>query len=211
MDTLECIETRRSIRKYLDLPVEFEKLGNVLNAGRLAPSAGNLQDWKFVLVTEHDLRRQLANASSQQYWMEQAPVHIVVCSQPSKTERSYGLRGQELYSVQNAAAASQNMLLAAHDQGLGACWVGAFDEAMVRSALQMSEGARPLAIITLGYADEDPQPPTKFSVDNVTYIERWGNRIKDFAAFVGYYSQHVAKAAIAGKEALQNFLDKWSK
>jgi nitroreductase len=211
METLECIESRRSIRKFLDVPVEFEKVGNILNAGRVAPSAGNLQDWKFILVTEHDLRKQLAEACTQQYWMEHAPIHIVVCSQPAKTERSYGKRGQEIYSVQNAAAATQNMLLAAHDQGLGACWVSAFDEAKVQHILAMPEGARPLAIIPIGYPDEEPQPPAKYAVDNVTYIERWGNRIKDFAAFVGYYSQHVTKAAMVGKEALQKFLEKWSK
>ena len=211
METLDCIESRRSIRKFLDIPVEFEKIGNILNAGRLAPSAGNVQDWKFVLVTEADLRKQLAEACMQQYWMEKAPVHIVVCSQPVKSERMYGKSGQELYSIQNASAAAQNMLLAAHDQGLGSCWIGAFQEAMVRRTLSMSEDARPLAIIPIGYPDEEPQVPNKLTVDNVTYIERWGNRIKDFAAYLGYYSQHVAHAAIAGREAMQKFIDKWSK
>ena len=211
METLDCIESRRSVRKFLDVPVEFEKIGNILNAGRMAPSAGNVQDWKFILVTEHDLRKQIAEACTQQYWMEKAPVHIVICSQQLKSEKMYGKRGQELYSVQNAAAAAQNMLLAAHDQGLGACWVGAFQDSMVRRALSMSEEARPLAIITLGYADEEPAVPLKFTVDNITYIERWGNRIKDFAAYVGYYSQHVAHGAIATREAIQKFLNKWSK
>lgn len=211
METLDCIESRRSIRKYLDIPIEFEKVGNILNAGRLAPSAGNLQDWKFILVTERDLRKQLAEACQQQLWMETAPVHIVVCSQPVKTERMYGKRGQELYSIQNCAAAVQSMLLAAHDQGVGACWVGAFEDHMVRRILSMPDSARPMAIITLGYPDEEPPVPHKYTVDNVTYIERWGNRIKDFAAFVGYYSQHVAKAAIAGREMLQRFIERWSK
>jgi len=211
MDTLECIESRRSIRKYLDTPIEFEKIGNILNAGRLAPSAGNVQDWKFVLVTEKDLRKQLAEACMQQFWMDKAPVHIVVCSQEVKTERMYGKRGMELYAIQNCAAAAQNMLLAAHDQGLGACWVSAFEDHMVRRVLQMPDSVRPMAVITLGYPDEEPAQPPKYTTENVTYIERWGNRIKDFAAYVGYYSQNVAKAAIAGQEALQDFLRKWSK
>jgi nitroreductase len=211
METLECIESRRSVRKYLDLPVEFEKIGNILNAGRLAPSAGNVQDWKFILVTEHDLRKQLAEASMQQYWMEGAPVHIVVCSQPAKSDRMYGKRGHELYTIQNASAAAQNMLLAAHDQGLGACWVGAFSDTMVKRILSISEGAKPLAIITIGYADEEPKHQSKYTVDNITYIERWGNRIKDFAAYVGYYSQHVAHGAVAAKSAMKKFLDKWNK
>jgi nitroreductase len=211
METLECIESRRTIRKFLDVPVEFEKIGNILNAGRLAPSAGNTQDWKFILVTEPELRKQLAEACMQQYWMEKAPVHIVVGTSPSVTERLYGKRGVELFAIQNCAAAAMSMLLAAHDQGLGAAWVGAFSEAHVRRILSMPDSAKPMVIIPIGYPDEDPQRPAKYTIDQTTYIERWGNRIKDLAAYLGYYSQHVAHAAIAGKAALKRFLEKWSK
>ncbi|MEM4246867.1 MAG: nitroreductase family protein [Candidatus Woesearchaeota archaeon] len=211
METLECIESRRSCRLYLDIPVEFEKIGNILNAGRVAPSAGNLQDWKFVLVTEEGLRKELAEAAMKQYWMEKAPVHIVICSSPEKEERQYGKRGKELYMIQNCANAAMSMLLAAHDQGLGACWVGAFEEGMVRKALQMPDSVKPMAIITIGYPDEEPAKTPKFAIDNVTFVERWGNRIKDFAAFVGYYSTHVAKTAKYAKEAIARFLEKWSK
>ncbi len=211
MDTLKCIESRRSIRKYLDRPVEFEKVGNILNAGRLAPSAGNVQDWKFILVIEHDLRKQIAEACMQQYWMETAPVHIVVCGQPVKTERMYGKRGEELYSIQNAAAAAENMLLAATDQGLGSCWISAFQESMLRRALAIDDDARPMGLITLGYADEMPSTPLKQTLETVTFIERWESRIKDFAAYIGYYSQHVAKAAGAGRAAVQRWIENWSK
>ncbi len=211
METLECIESRRSCRLYLDIPVEFEKIGNVLNAGRVAPSSGNLQDWRFVLVTEESLRKQLAEACQKQYWMEKAPVHIVVCSTPEKEKTMYGKRGEELYTIQNASNAGMSMLLAAHDQGLGACWVGAFEEGMVRRALQMPDSARPVAVITLGYSDEEPARTPKLAIDNVTFVERWGNKIKDFAAFVGYYSTHVAKTTAYAKEAIGRFLEKWSK
>lgn len=211
METQECIESRRSCRLYLDIPVEFEKLGNILNAGRVAPSAGNLQDWRFVLVTEEGMRKQLAEASMKQYWMEKAPVHIVVVSTPEKDERMYGKRGMELYTLQNCAAAAMSMLLSAHDQGLGSCWVGAFEEGMVRRALQMPDNAKPVAIITIGYPDEEPARTPKFAIDNVTFVERWGSRIKDFAAFVGYYSSHVAKTTAYAQEAIGRFLEKWSK
>jgi len=211
METQECIESRRSCRLYLDIPVEFEKLGNILNAGRVAPSAGNLQDWRFVLVTEEVMRKQLAEASMKQYWMEKAPVHIVVVSTPEKDERMYGKRGMELYTLQNCAAAAMSMLLSAHDQGLGSCWVGAFEEGMVRRALQMPDNAKPVAIITIGYPDEEPARTPKFAIDNVTFVERWGSRIKDFAAFVGYYSSHVAKTTAYAQEAIGRFLEKWSK
>jgi len=208
MDTLECIESRRSIRKYQDKPIEFEKIGLILNAGRLAPSAGNVQDTKFILVTEADLRKQLTDACLQQDWMIDAPIFIVVCSQKLRTESMYGERGENLYSLQNAAAATENMLLAAHDQELGACWVGAFVEDKVKSILGMDPTSRPLAIITVGYADEVPPAPSKSSVENLTYIERWGNRIKDFASFIGYYSQNVTKAAVASKEAVKRLIER---
>jgi nitroreductase len=211
MDALECIESRRSVRKFRDAPVEFEKVGNVLNAGRFAPSAGNLQDWKFILVTEPDLRKQIAEACERQFWMEIAPVHIVICNQPAKTERMYGKRGQEVYSIANCAAVAQNMLLAAHAQGLGACWVGAFEEHMIRRALQMPDSARPLAVIPLGYPEEEPRTPSKYALQEVTYIERWGTRIKDLATYYGYYSQHVAQAVKLGREKLHKFLEKWSR
>ncbi|MEM2916338.1 MAG: nitroreductase family protein [Candidatus Woesearchaeota archaeon] len=211
METLECIESRRSCRLYLDIPVEFEKIGNILNAGRVAPSAGNLQDWRFVLVTEEALRKQLAEAAMKQYWMEKAPVHIVICSVPESDERMYGKRGKELYTIQNCANAALSMLIAAHDQGLGACWVGAFEEGMVRRALQMPDSVRPMAIITIGYPDEEPARTKKNSLEAVVFIERWGNKIKDFAAFVGYYSTHVAKTAKYAKEAIARFLEKWSR
>jgi hypothetical protein len=74
----------------------------------------------------------------------------------------------------------------------------------------MPEDARPLAVITIGYANEHPPRPLKYTLDNITYIERWGTRIKDFAAYLGYY-QHASKLAEVGKDVLQKFLEKWSK
>ena len=208
MDTLECIRTRRSIRKYADTPVEFEKLGSVLEAGRCAPSAGNLQDWKFILVTELSTRKQIAEACLQQYWMESAPIHIVICSQPEKSERFYGERGRKLYSIQNAAAAAQNMLLAAQDQGLGSCWVSAFADDMLRRALNIPGTVTPYVVITIGYADETPATPPKFPIENVVFIEKWGNRLRDIAAFMEHYAEHVVRATKAGKEFVQKAMEK---
>jgi len=208
MDTLECMRTRRSIRKYLDEPVEFEKVGEILDAGRNAPSAGNVQDWKFILVTEPAARKEIAEACLQQYWMETAPVYVVICSQPEKSERFYGERGKRLYSIQNAAAAAENMLIAAHDQGLGSCWVSAFADDMLRRALNIPDSVVPYAVITIGYADETPAMPPKFPIENVVFIEKWGNRLRDVAAFMEHYAEHVVKAAKAGKEFVQKAIEK---
>ena len=110
---LKLIATRRSIRKYKDIPVEWTKMVDILEAGRCAPSCGNLQNWKFIVVTEPEAKHKVAEACVKQYWMEQAPVLIVICSNPDKAEKHYGVRGEKLYSVQNGAAAAMNMILAA--------------------------------------------------------------------------------------------------
>ncbi|MFC1800423.1 nitroreductase family protein [Nanoarchaeota archaeon] len=125
MDTWECIKTRRSIRKYKPVPVPRALVAKVVDAGRFAPSSGNLQNWKFIVVTDEGLKKAIAEACLEQYWMEKASVHIVMVAEPDKAKRFYGKRGM-LYTTQNIAAATENMLLCAHSIGLGACWVGAF-------------------------------------------------------------------------------------
>ncbi len=211
MDVFECITTRRSIRKYKELPVAWDKVGQILEAGRAAPSSGNIQNWKFIAVLDKDLREGIAEASFQQYWMVQAPVHIVIVEEPLKAKRHYGLRGEKLYSIQNCAAAVQSMLLMAHELGLGACWVGAFDEERVKRLLKIIDEARPQAIITIGYADEVPPAPPKFKMDNVAYFNAWWGRIKDVNNFLEYTSANVLRTVDKGKEILRKINKKLRK
>ena len=193
MQTQDCIRTRRSVRKFLPVPVEFEKLGRILDSGRLAPSAGNLQNWKFIVVTDESKKRAVANACAEQFWVEQAPFLIVVCGEPIKGERLYGEKGA-MYTIQNCAAAVENMLLTAHDEGLGACWVGAFDDVVVRGELSIPDTASVQAVLAIGYAEEKPKEPEHFDMTNVVYIEKFGNRVRDIASFMDEYSVHVQKA-----------------
>ena len=186
METEECILTRRTIRKYKNVKVEWEKVGRVLEAGRAAPSSGNIQNWMFIAVDDEGKRKAIAEACFQQYWMAVAPIHIVICAKPEEVKRHYGIRGERLYSVQNCAAAAENMVLMAHDQGLGTCWVGAFDEDKIKSLLGIVKEARPQIIITIGYADEVPDIPSKYKLDNVVYFNKWWGRIKDINRFMGY-------------------------
>lgn len=204
MDALECIATRRSIRKFLDIPVEFEKVGNVLDAGRFAPSAGNLQDWKFILVTDEKMRQEVAKACVEQYWIATAPIHIIVCTEPDRTKRFYGRSGEK-YSIQNGAAVVQNMLLAAHAEGLGSCWIGAFEDEAIKRLFNIPDDVIVQAIVPLGYPDEKVPMPLRYTMENVTYIEAWGNRIKDLAAYYEWYGEHVQKAIQKGKELVKGF------
>ena len=177
MDVLWALKSRRSCRSYLQQPVEFDKITAILEAGHYAPSAGNLQDWKFILITDKGLRSAIADHCMEQFWMAEAPVHIIVCSNEERTEMRYGLRGKRLYSIQSNAAAIENMLLAAHALGLGACWVGAFDEDYLTRTLDIPETARPQAIITVGYANEKPEKKNLTALDSIVYFNGFGARL----------------------------------
>jgi len=206
MDTLECIKTRRSIRKYKDKPVEWEKLVAILDAGRLAPSAGNLLNFKLILVKDEGNRQKLAEASFNQMWMAKAPMHIVICAEPEKGEAFYGTRGKILYTTQGCAAAAENMLLAANAQGLGSCWVGAFDEDIVRRVINLPEQAFPHAIITIGYADENPPMPPRIIFRDLVYLEMWWGRRKN--APQSWYSIEVEKQFKKGKKNLKKLAER---
>jgi nitroreductase len=173
MDVFEAITTRRSIRKYLQVPVEWDKITELIRYAKSAPSAGNLQNWQFLIVINKNNRRALAQAAGEQYWMEQAPCHIVVCSTP-KSKPYYGIRGERLYDIQNCAAAVQNIMLAATAMNLGTCWIGAFDEDSVKDITGVPGNARVQAIITVGYPDEQPPRPAQYPLHHVAYVERYG-------------------------------------
>lgn len=188
MDTLEAINNRRSIRRYLSRPVEFEKITTILDAARKAPSAGNLQDWAFILVTDIDIIKQVADYSVEQYWIATAPVVIIVCAIPEKHETYYGLRGKRLYNIQDCAAAIENVLISATDLGLGTCWIGAFEEDKLRSLFTIPPDVRPQAIITLGYSDETPSDRALVPIENVVFFNRYGMRIEKLHIVLRDYS-----------------------
>ncbi|MBN2881479.1 nitroreductase family protein [Candidatus Woesearchaeota archaeon] len=176
MDVVDSIVSRRSVRRYRNQDVEWYKVAEIIDAGRYAPSSGNLQERRFIVVQSAGNRKALASASFDQHWMESAPIHIVVCSDIRNVERLYGARGTRLYAVQNAAASAQNMLLCAHSLGLGSCWVGAFNEDTVSSILGLEEFIRPQVIITVGYSDEKPSEPLRARLESMVYFEGWSRQ-----------------------------------
>jgi len=210
MEAQECIKTRRSIRKYKDKLVDWDKITQILDAGKLAPSAGNIQNWKFIVVRKEEVRKKLAQAAFDQDWMEDAPVHIVIAGEPQKAERFYGARGQRLYTIQSCAAAVENMLLTATDLGLGSCWVGAFDEAKVKKALNMPEDPIPQAIITIGYSDEKPDMPSKIELEHQVYLDKWWAKGQGYRA-KGYRSVAIQESIKNTKKALKRVARKLKK
>ena len=176
-ELLDLMQSRTSVRHYTDEGIERETLGKILEAGRWAPSAGNMQSWEFIVVDEKKLKERLSRYAYNQEHVREAPVCIVVLGDMEKARRKYDDRGVDLYMIQETAASMQNMLLMADELGLGSAWVGAFDEDSVRDLLDIPEKLRPMAIITLGYPKERPEPSNKYRVTDVTYMNRYGKRI----------------------------------
>lgn len=142
----------------------------MLESAHLAPSAGNLEPWKFVVVKQEHLKEKLSEAAYGQDSLSSAPVCIVVCAEPDRSAAKYGERGAELYCLQDTAAAAQNILLTATGYGLGSCWVGAFDETAVRDSLGLDSGLRPVALIPVGYPGEEVTEISRRPVDEVTLV-----------------------------------------
>ncbi len=156
MEVFEAIRTRRSVRRYQRESISEEVLTELLSAAILAPSAGNAQPWRFLVVRDQKLKEGLVSAAHGQTFLAEAPVVIVVCADLERARRAYRERGETLYCLQDTAAAIQNLLLAATAKGLGTCWVGAFDEGKAADVLGLSRGLRPVALIPVGKPGEAP-------------------------------------------------------
>jgi len=152
MDFWEVIERRYSLRDFdRSRDVAPEDVEKILRAAIRAPSAGHMQPWFFVVVREERKKEALARAALDQSFIAQAPVVVVVCADPDRSAIRYGRRGVSLYCLQDTAAATENLLLAAVALGLGGCWVGAFHEEEAARALDLPSHLRPVAIVPLGY------------------------------------------------------------
>jgi nitroreductase len=165
MEVLEVIRDRRSIRRYDRRDVPEEKLMQVLEAGRWAPSAHNSQPRKFVVVRDEETRKQLARIAAYGGFLADAPVAIAVVIDPSSSN----------HPVEDGAAATQNMLLAAHAVGLGSCWIGAYGsgyEAKARQILGVPDDKRLLSLISLGYA-ADSGSSTRVELSKLICYERF--------------------------------------
>jgi nitroreductase len=165
MELSEAIANRRSIRKYKKDPIPDTLVKDILNSGMDAPSAGNLQSRHFYVVRDRALMKSLAAAALDQTFIAEASVVMVVCTD-HKIRSEYGDRGEDLYAIMDCAASIQNMLLTAHSLGLGACWVGAYDERAVSRILNVPDRFRPVAIIPYGYPAESPKPPSRVAFDD---------------------------------------------
>ena len=172
---LETIMTRTSIRQYTDQPVEKEKIEAMLRAGMAAPTAVNAQPWHFVVVSDKAKLGELAAANPRAGMLKSAPLAIVVCGDMTKAMEGKGRQ----FWIQDCSAATENILLAAHAQGLGAVWTALYpmEERMqpVSEALKLPDTLIPLCTVVIGYPAEQPEPKDKWKPENISYNE-YGNK-----------------------------------
>lgn len=171
MEFYEAVKNRRSVRKYTSRPVEKEKLDRILEAGRLAPSWCNRQCWRYIVVSDETLRRNLGqlleNPTAECY--EAAPYVLVLCADPSDSGTQ---AGKEYYLV-DCGISMEHVVLAATAEGLSTCWVGYFAENPVRKLLHIPEDTRVVAITPLGYGAEAPEARPRKEAREVIFEDGW--------------------------------------
>ena len=170
MDVMEAIKKRYSVRSYKDIPVEEEKLLNILEAARLSPSANNKQEWRFIVVRDKKTIEKLSKASKNQIFIKEAPVVIACCA---KTDNHIMTCGQLCYPI-DVAIAIEHMVLKATDEGLGTCWIGAFYEEEVKKILNIPKEIRVVELLTLGYPkDSPPVSKNRLPLNEIVMYEKW--------------------------------------
>ncbi|HTZ11859.1 MAG TPA: nitroreductase family protein [Candidatus Margulisiibacteriota bacterium] len=171
MDVMKAIRKRCSVRSYQDKAVEEEKLNSILEAARLAPSAGNRQEWRFIVVRDKDTRQRLMKAAKNQPFVGQAPAVIACCA---KTDNYAMTCGQLCYPI-DLAIAIEHMALKATEEGLGTCWIGAFYEDQVKELLNIPKDIRVVQLLALGYpAQSCPEGKDRLNLKEIVMYEGWG-------------------------------------
>lgn len=172
MEFYDVIQQRRSIRKFKTDAIPQEKLGRILEAGRLAPSWANKQCWRFILVEDTSMRERLnevMNGNPGATVYEDAPITLVICADPSNS----GKKDNKEYYMLDIGIVTEHIMLAICAEGLGACWVGRFDERPIKNLLNIPEEYRAVAVIPIGFPDEQPDPKPRKELNTLLYQDQW--------------------------------------
>ena len=168
MAVLDCIRRRYSCRAYLDKPIEQEKLAQIFEAARLAPSAKNMQDWRFVVVTDKQKKRQVAESTNRPEGFEKAGAIIAACSNSDYVMRC----GQPIGPI-DVAIALEHICLQAADLGLATCWIGSFLPEKVRTVLGIPDDIAIIELMALGYPADKPKEPKREPIEKILCCEKW--------------------------------------
>jgi nitroreductase len=182
MDLDEVVKKRKMIREYQqNRQVPTEIINKLLKNAHRAPSAGHTQVQEFIVVIDPITKRKLCEASLDQRQVEDASVLVVVCSNTSRSVGRYGKRGKDFYSVIDGAFASMIILLSAVNEGIGASFVGAFEDDKVTKILGLPSQVKPIGIIALGYPAEEPEKLERIELYSLVHYERY-DRTKQVSA-----------------------------
>ncbi|MHC4458935.1 MAG: nitroreductase family protein [Planctomycetota bacterium] len=168
MEVLEAIRKRYSCRAYQDRPVEQEKLDVILEAARLAPSAKNIQDWRFVVVTDKEKQCRLAEAANNQKFLESAGAIIVACSSVDHVMRC----GQAIGPI-DVAIALEHICLQATELELATCWIGSFYPEKVRAVVNIPQDVAVIELMAVGYPADRRKKPKRKPIDKITCYDKW--------------------------------------
>lgn len=197
MELDTCIEKRRSQRKFIDKELPLEVVAKIVKAGTMSPNAGNLQAWRFIIITDSKTKEKVAMACEEQLWMCEAGALIAICSDLRDIERFYADKAK-LFATQDASASAENMILKATDMGVGSCWVAAFDESSLKDALSLPGYMAPQVVITLGYSEEKAKPKPKLKIEELIYLNQFGKKPGEFPEIAEIIKKLIEK----GKKAV---------
>lgn len=178
MNIFELIEKRKSIRRYKNIKVDLKTILTILDYSILAPSAGNVQEWRIIVVEDEKIKRELAKAAYNQDFIFEASHVIVICADEEEIYNSYGKRGIERYIYMDCSFLASNIILAATAFDLATCIVGAFEDEKVAKILNLPENIKPIFIIPIGYADEDPSRPERKPLTSITFYNQYNKKLK---------------------------------
>lgn len=175
MDFKQVLQNRKSVKSFSHQNIPEYKIDALLDAAKLAPSWGNNQCWKIVVVREEDMKERItetlddSNAAKQGVF--EAPILVVVCAVPDSSAQ---IDGKEYYLV-DAGIAMEHILLAASNEGLGSCWVGEFDEQKIKTLLRIPKEYRVVALSPIGFPRENTNDEIRLPISEWTFTNHWGN------------------------------------
>jgi nitroreductase len=177
LPVIDIIQERGSIRQYRETPIPSDVLQKILEAARLAQSAANRQPWQFIVVTDKELLEKLIDTA---HWPDRPPQSsvstaplVIICLADPELSRPVGPFDGFLIDL---AIAIENMALTAWDLGIGSCWIGAFQEDKVKALLHVPDNLRVVSLLTLGYADEQPRPKNRKTLNEIIHYQHYSQK-----------------------------------
>jgi len=171
MEFYDVIKKRKSIRKYKPVPIADEVIKRILDAGRMAPSAKNYQPWHFIVIRDPEIKKKVAEACSNQFFIADADVIICGCA---FEKVAWGRMGNYMAAwPHDLSIALEHVILAATNEGLGTCWIGKFDEGMVRDVLEIPDGVRVVALTPVGVPAEEAKDRGRLNLEEIISYEKF--------------------------------------